>query len=276
MDTPYTLKSIPVGELAVTALVHVSLSNDATGQDCGGQDYVDVELELIDPELNNAASFKTFDGRCACCGSTRLRYACHVVHTPTMTGHYIGRDCATKLLGMADGAYDRMSVALAEKAKARRRRNWWLSQNPQHREIVEWAEAVDHRIAADVVRRLKQNGSISEAQVELLHRIKAQIAERAAAAAAEPKPTGPAPEGRLEVTVTVLGTKKIENRFSRYGGTTTKALVRLDGYNTKAWITVRRLDRGDRAVIRATFQRSDRDQFFAFGSRPTVVRIVES
>ena len=274
MDTPYTIKSLPVGELKVTALIQVSFSNDATGQDYDGQDYVDTELEVIDPELNNAATWRTFDGRCACCGSTRLLYACHVVHTPTMTGHYVGRDCATKLLGMADGAYDRMSVALAEKAKARRRRNWWLNANPQHREIVEWAEASDHHIASDVVRKLKSYGSISEAQVQLLHRLKAQIEERAAA---EPQPTGPAPEGRIEVTVTVLGTKEIENHFSRYGGTTTtKALVRLDGCNTKAWITAAGLDRGDRAVIRATFTRSDRDQFFAFGSRPKVVRMLES
>jgi len=262
MDTPYTLKSLPVSELKVTALVyHVAFDEE--------------EVEVLDDALDNAATFKTFDGRCACCGSTRLKYACRVVHAPTVSGHYIGRDCAAKLLEMAEGTYDHMSVALAERAKSRRRRNSWLHENPQHREIVEWAEGSDHHIASDVVRKLKSYGSISEAQVGLLHKIKAQIAERASAAANEPQPTGPAPEGRIEVTVTVLGTKEIENHFSRFGGTTTKALVRLEGYNTKAWLTANGANRGDRAVIRATFKRSDRDQFFAFGSRPTVVRRLE-
>ena len=263
MDTPHTIKSLPVSELKVTALTYRVA-------------FDELEGEMLDDALDNAATFETsFDGRCACCGSTRLKYACHVVHVPTMSGHYIGRDCATKLLGMADGTYDHMSVALAERAKSRRRRNWWLHENPQHREIVEWAEGSDHYIASDVAKKLTRYGSISEAQVGLLHKIKAQIAERAAAAANEPQPTGPAPEGRLEVTVTVLGTKEIENRFSEYGGTITKALVRLDGYNTKAWVTSAGLVRGERAVIRATFQRSDRDEHFAFGSRPKVIEVLE-
>lgn len=265
------LKSVPVAELAVTAVMYTFIDQDPTGQDNNGRPFTNCELEIIDAELDKSATFAEFRGRCDCCGSTRLSYACHVVHKPTKQGYYIGRDCAEKLLNMAEGSFKHMSVALAEKAESRRRRNWWLHQNPQHREIVEWAEGSDHYIASDVVRKLKAYGSISERQVELLHKIRAQVAERAAAAAAEPKPTGPAPTGRIEVEVTVLGTKFVENDF----GGTTKALVRLAGTNTKAWVTSAGLGRGDVAVIRATFERSRDDEFFAFGSRPKLVRMIK-
>lgn len=263
-----TIKSIPAGDLEVTALTYTHIAQDATGQDGDGRDYTEVETEVINPELDARATFGQFAGRCACCGSTRLIYACRVVHKPTLAGYYIGRDCAAKLIGMADGAYARMSVALVEKAESRRRRNGWLAKNPQHREIVEWAEGSTHHIASDIVRKLRRYGSISGPQLDLLHRIKTQITE----VDNEPQPTGPAPEGRIEVAVTVLGTKQVENRFSYHETTVRKALVRLDGYNTKAWITAAGLERGDKAILRATFTRSDRDPHFAFGSRPTIVR----
>lgn len=256
-----TIKSLPVAELEVTALIHTFIDQDGTN----------TETEVINKDLDARASFKEFNGRCACCGSTRLAYACRVVHKPTMSGHYVGRDCATKLMNMADGAYNRMSVALAEKAKSRRRRNWWLHQNPQHREIIEWAEGSSHYIVSDIVWKLKAYGSLSDKQVDLLHRIRQQEADRAAEAAADPQPTGPAPEGRIEVEVEVLGTKAVESTFGYRTTYVTKALVRLAGYNTKAWLTSAGLGKGDKAVIRATFTRSSDDKFFAFGSRPKVV-----
>ena len=55
---------------------------------------------------------------------------------------------------------------------------------------------------ADVLAR-----AISEAQIALLYKLRTQMTERAAEKALEPVPTTPAPEGRVEVTGTVLGTK---------------------------------------------------------------------
>ena len=263
------IKSVPVSELKVTSIVYLIREQDLTGQDNGGRSYTVAETETLDAVLEDSAQFPAFSGRCACCGSPRLQYACHVVHTPTLQGYHVGRDCADKLLGFADGHFAGLSVALAEKAAARRRVNYWITANPQHAEIVAWAGAAKHRIASDVHAKLKAYGSISEAQAQLLHRIKAQTEERAAAAASEPQPTGPAPEGRVEVEVECLGTKATEGFC---GSTVVKALVRLAGYNTKAWLTASGLQRGDRALIRATFTRSDRDPHFAFGSRPIVLK----
>jgi hypothetical protein len=263
------IKSVPVSELTVTSIVYLTRAEDATGQDHDGRPYTVAESETLDAALEARAHFEPFSGRCDCCGSTRLQYACNVVHVPTLQGYYVGRDCADKLLGFADGHFAGLSVALAEKAASRRRLNWWLTANPQHAAIVEWAGTASHHIASDVYRKLKAYGSISEAQVALLHRIKAQTEQRAAKAASEPQPTGPAPEGRLEVEVEYLGTKATEG-FR--GSTVVKALVRLAGYNTKAWVTACGLQRGDRALIRANFTRSDRDPHFAFGRRPKVIK----
>ena len=274
-----TINSIPLADLEVVAVSYLADHDEETGAPI-------YDLDILNETLRDSADFTASRGdRCDCCGSTRLKYACEVVHRPTGRGYYIGRDCAAKIDTLQSSAnrIGHSTINLANRAKARReavkhakRIADWVIANPAHAEVVAWAQSdAGHHIAKDIVSNFGKRGSISKAQVQLLHRLKAQIEERAAAAAAEPQPTGPAPEGRLEVTVTVLGTKEIENRFSDYGGTITKALVRLDGYNTKAWVTSAGLVRGERAVIRATFQRSDRDEHFAFGSRPKVIEVLE-
>ena len=259
-----TIKSIPVEELVVTSLIHVSMTHgDATGQDNDGQPTVETEVEIINPELHAAATFAPFKFRCDCCGSTRLKHACTVVHKPTLTAYWIGRDCATKLLGMADGAFSKMSVALAERGECKRRFASWVTRNPQHADIVAWAGASDHYIASDLISRLRRYGSLSEKQVELLYKIKNQIAEKAAAKANEPTPTAPAPSGRVKVSGTVIGTKSIEGRF----GFTRKALIQLTDFN-KVWVTCSE-NKGDAIVtFTATFTVSANDSHFATGSRP--------
>ena len=257
-----TIKSIPVEELVVTSLVHVSKTHpDMTGQD--GDGYItDVETEIIEPKLHAAATFGPFRFRCACCGSTRLMYTCTVVHKPTSVGYYIGRDCATKLMGMADGAFSKMSVALAERGEQKRRVASWITLNPTHAEIVSWADSSDHHIARDLVYRLRRYGSLSDKQVELMYKIKNQIAEELTAAANEPTPTTPAPSGRVKVSGTVLGTKIIEGRF----GNTRKALIQLSDFN-KVWVTCHE-KKGDAVTFTAMFTVSATDPHFAIGSRP--------
>ena len=258
-----TIKSIPVDDLVVTSLIHVSMTHgDATGQDNDGQPTVEAEVEIINPELHEAATFAPFKFRCDCCGSTRLKHACTVVHKPTSVGYYVGRDCATKLMNMADGAFSKMSVALAERGECKRRFASWITRNPQHAEIVAWAGASDHRIARDLVYRLRQYGSLSEKQVELIYKIKNQIAEEAIATANEPTPTTPAPSGRVKVSGTVLATKVIEGRY----GNTRKALIQLTDFN-KVWVTCHE-NKGDAVTFTAMFTVSATDNHFAFGSRP--------
>jgi hypothetical protein len=258
-----TIQALPLNDLVVTAVCIVY-------RECITEPAI-VEDEIIDPVLHAKGQFEPFGYRCDCCGSRNLIYTCSVVHTPTLRGYHIGRTCASKIqcLQVAGSKIERLSLGLAERRAARKRVASWLEQNAQHCEIVRWAEAGEPPIARDVAAKLARYGAVSEAQVQLLYRLKAQAAERAAEKAAEPQPTAPAPEGRVEVLVEVLGTKVVENDF----GATTKALVRILDSGAKAWLTACGLAKGERARVRATFRRSDRDQFFAFGSRPKVLSV---
>lgn len=258
-NTIHTLKSVAVGDLTVAAICYVERTDEGTT----------VEHEILDRDAWTGATVAPFQFRCDCCGSTRLQYDCIVVHKPTKRGYHVGRDCVHNILGLQHRGLDQVSVALAQRAQVRRRRAAWLAANPQHAEIVAWADAGHHYIARDIAAKLARYGSISEAQVALLHRLRQQEAEKAAAKAAEPVPTTPAPEGRVEVEGVLLGTKVVEGDF----GATEKWLIRLttpEFAANKVWVT--RLgngaQRGDTVRFRATFTRSDRDPHFAFGSRP--------
>jgi hypothetical protein len=143
-------------------------------------------------------------------------------------------------------------------------------------ELVEWARSKDaHPIASKIASKLRQYGSISEKQLELVASLKAQADERAAKDA-EFAPKASAPEGRLEVTGTVLGFKDIESEY----GVTTKMIVRLLNTFAKVYVTVPskveggHLDRGSNVRFTATFERSRDDQFFAVGKRPTKAALV--
>ncbi len=269
-NTIHTLKSVAVGDLTVVAVCHVTKSDEGTI----------VEQEILDHAAFKSATVAPFQFRCDCCGSTRLQYDCIVVHKPTKRGYHVGRDCVTNILGIQTHGLERVSVALAQRAKARRReadavverarrKAAWLAANPQHAEIIAWADAGHHYIARDIAAKLDRYGSLSEAQVALLHRLRQQEADKAAAKAAEPVPTTPAPEGRVEVEGVVIGQKVVETDF----GSTAKWLIRLttpEFAANKVWVSAfgGGAERGDTVRFRATFTRSDRDPHFAFGSRP--------
>lgn len=273
MKTKFSIKSLPLADLEVVAMLYVyKTHNSPTGQDGDADCVIETDFEVLNKELYEGAEFEDFQGRCDCCGSTRLQYNCQVVHKPTMKGYHIGRTCAAKIQHLGGlGALENMSIALAERAKCRRNVEKWVEANPQHKDIISWARSAEaHNIAKDIASKLARWGSISEGQTMLLYKLKAQVAERALEAAKEPQPTTPAPEGRVQVTGLVLGTKWKDSEFSRFGGTM-KMLVRLTCHN-KIWCTAPDgVGKGDTITFTATFQRSNTDQHFAFGSRPKIL-----
>lgn len=138
----------------------------------------------------------------------------------------------------------------------------------------------DFEIASDIMRKLVQYGDLSEKQWKffavLLNRIltveeRAQkIEERKAM-----EPRIPAPEGRTTTQGIVVSKKWTENAF-----VACYKMVVKDPRGYAVWLTVPRsleddVEVGDVVKFDAKLTRSDRDESFAFGSRPTKASIVQ-
>ena len=87
----------------------------------GSGESLEFEEEVLNAPLMESAAFpdQTKWVKCGCCGQ-RLKYACKVVHTPTHTGYFVGRDCVTKIVSLRRRFsvwLVNSSVALLERAK---------------------------------------------------------------------------------------------------------------------------------------------------------------
>jgi len=262
---PSTIQQLPLDDLEVVAFIYVYAPSEPDG----------IELDVWNTPLRDAADFSgSKDTRCDCCGSTNLKYACEVVHKPTGLGYHVGRTCATKIDALRGQVRSVGGVAtrLFERAKAKRKIAAWFVANPQHKEIMSWASVgSSHKIAQDIYSKLIKWGSISEGQALLCHKLKAQVAERAAERAAAPQPNAPAPEGRVEVEGTVVHTKRVESDW----GVSEKMLVVITSTLAKVWCSIPSQwgadIKGCQVRVKATWTRSHDDEFFSFGKRPTLV-----
>jgi hypothetical protein len=92
------------------------------------------------------------------------------------------------------------------------------------------------------------------------------VVDREIAKKYEVAPTTPAPEGRVEVTGTVLSVKSQAGMY----GISWKMLVKLED-NNKVWCSVPSSGsfvKGNKVTFVATFKRSKDDEHFSYGSRP--------
>lgn len=261
MEEFETLKSAPLGDLRLTAMAYVyKIEED-------GREVTECEIEILDPELHERSDYRDAPAhRCACCGSTRLVYPCYVTHVPTGRGYYVGRSCALKIDSLGrDASNARLTVALKERAKSKQRRRSWKLRHPELVDLVEWAESQGGP-ARDIASKIGRY-DLSERQVSYLEDLRVKAAEREAKLAAE-APTGPAPEGVQTVRAEILSLKWKENDW----GGSLKLLGRVLDTNAKIYCTcpsgISGAEKGDIVDIKARFDRSRDDEFFAFGSRP--------
>lgn len=136
----------------------------------------------------------------------------------------------------------------------------------------------------DIRRKLLQYGSLSDAQVALLHKLHAEHHARQAERAAEPATVAIPSEyldGRVTISGTVLSVKFQEGPY----GTTQKMLVAVDtdGGRFKLWGSVpsgldtydhetgqaKFVKRGDKVQFDAKVEVSKSDETFGYFSRPT-------
>ena len=209
--------------------------------------------------------------RCEHCGQGNVRWVVAAKHIPTGKHICFGNECAFRL-GFASQSDFRAaqvrqrSEARAENIRKLVAREKFIATTPGLAELLKRAASSTNPFVRDVVAKLDRWGSLSPAQINAVSNALNRDEQRAIAKANEPQPTTPAPEGRVEISGTVLGVKEVHSDF----GTSFKLLVRLPDHN-KVWVTSpssSRAERGWTIRLRATFTRSDRDEHFAFGSRP--------
>jgi len=209
--------------------------------------------------------------RCEHCGQGNVRWVAAAQHIPTGKHVCFGNECAFRL-GFASKSDFRAaqarqrSEARAESIRLLITREKFITATPGLAELLARAEKSTNSFVRDVVAKLDRWGSLSPAQISAVSNALDRDDQRAATKAAEPQPTTPAPEGRVEISGTVLGVKEVENQFGR----SVKLLVHLTDHN-KVWVTspsASRARRGWTIRLRAKFERSRDDQHFAFGSRP--------
>lgn len=286
-------KTLPVADLEVVSVIFVYRTQDATGQTAGGSDYTEAEMDEINPTLRAAAKFSDDPVlRCDCCGQ-RLKYACEVVHKPTLTGYFVGRSCASKLdvLRRFGGQIERSSVAVAERAACNEREKAFRAKYAADADVLaalDWAKGDKvPAIAADLVAKLRRFGDPSPAQVNLLKNLLAQSNQKTAQAASNAKAGIGFSDARARLEGKVVSLKR-HDEPARYGGTITTYKVLLDlGNGMKVFGTLPEalhpaagpwmgeaavaagVAVGDRITIVAAVKPSERDPLFGFFSRPT-------
>jgi hypothetical protein len=230
-----------------------------------------------------------YHGQCDHCGAW-LRYIAILKHTPT--GQYIevGETCLDNRFSLVSKAqFDTLRKSAALDRKAQRIRKAVVEtlnvlSSSQPAEVVQFLSDREGTNdpkgiwygASDIRRKFQTYGDISDRQAAAVAKALADVAERQAKRAAEAtEPRVAAPEGRFEVTGTVLATKWQESDY----GSVLKMLVKVDtdAGSWKCWGSAPSklcVDKGDEVTFTAAFERSHDDESFAFFRRPTKAEII--
>ena len=259
------LKSLPLTDLTVTAVVHV-YAIDPTDADAG------AGVEVV---VYNQASYDRWQAtgtadrarRCSCCGKA-IRWASIVEHLPTATFHSVGKACAAKLyeLNQASAAIGRASLAITQRVQAEKReRAFRAGATAETVAALDWAKTGVNRTAKDVADKIRKYGQPSDAQVAFLVGLHAKdTAYRATL-------TGGLVAGKQELAGVVVSTKQQVDAFHRGALTRyiTKALIQLAN-GCKVWGTAPEgIIAGASVAFNATVELSGKDPAFGFYKRPT-------
>jgi hypothetical protein len=225
--------------------------------------------------------------KCRHCGNTNVRYIVACKHLPTGKNVVFGDICVDRLSFANRSEFKAAQVrARAAQANARWRvyaaREKFLAENPDFRAVLasfdpEAPVHAKNNFARDIVAKLNQYGSLSSAQINAfinsLERDRTYAAGKAQEAL---EVKGPVPTGRVEFVGEVVSKQLRDSMY----GETWKLLVKLEN-NSKVWMTcpssaVSSLERGMKAVFKATVEASKDDPSFGFGKRPTIKELPEA
>lgn len=242
-----------------------------------GRPATDHEMAMLDMARRAAATSSVGRGitQCHHCG-VAIRWAAILDHT-SGESIIVGETCLERF-GLSSTEFHTLRKAAQLDREAFRIRTavaLFLAANPDLAWMGEKSTPEPHaanEFLCDVARKLRQYGELSSRQVTAVRGAVARDVERAAARATEAtEPTAPVPTGRVTVTGEVVALRWDNTQW----GSVQKMLVKVtttDGAY-KVWGSVPAgLDasRGDVVTMKATLERSDRDEAFGFFKRPSV------
>lgn len=222
--------------------------------------------------------------QCHHCGA-HIRWTAVLKHLPTGTHIAVGEQCLDNRFEQATAEFHRLrKVAELDREKMRIRTAVaaFVDANPDLAFMADPNHVDTNDFRADVARKLRAYGELSERQVEAVRRSITRDAEWATKKAAEAaQPQAPVVTGRIVVTGEVLSTKFVDGHW----GSCVKMLVR-DDRGFKVWgtrpqsleprtewdaegqLAVAGAERGDRVRFTATVEASHDDPSFGFFKRP--------
>lgn len=226
------------------------------------------------------------DGRgihqCHHCGA-RLRYGVILRHVPSGYAIVVGETCAENRFERATAEFHKMRKAAALDRKAQRivkAREEWFAADASRQVAYDFcvARLADNDFGWEgtyhnFVHKINRYGDTSDKFVAMILRAKDRHENREAEKAEEAKV--PAPEGRLEFQGEVVSRKYHDNDFGGAMKITVKVTEPKGVW--LVWVTEPsslECEKGDTVKMTATLSRSDRDESFAFGKRPTKAEVV--
>ncbi len=259
------------------------------------------------PDWRTGGEDHTSIFQCNHCGHPGIRYVAVVKHIPSGKLLAFGEQCAERCDLDGRDAFrlkfikDRAAKQAAAEARFAAKQKF-AQENPEvvaflntvSEQEVAYRDSFDngtkvkapHPFLLDMVHALNRYDSLTERQVAAVEKFAAKAAEFAARDAerqaereAELANTGPLPEGRYDISGTIISTKWQSSQF----GDTPKMLVKMADGN-KVWGTVPEAAftydaetgttttddmKGREVSFAATVERSQDDEHFGFFKRPS-------
>jgi hypothetical protein len=230
--------------------------------------------------------------QCHHCGA-RIRYFAILFHRPSGHNVAVGETCLDNRFGASKADFQRLRKAAAlDRQKQRIKtaaREFVEALDPAVRPALDRDVDIETLIVTDGARRVLKDlrhslwnryGSLTDKQVDFAARLVAEgpAAVEAARKRQEERDSevhAQAPEGRLQIEGTVVSRKARDTDW----GLVYKLTIKVDTGDGVwlAWVSEpSRLDTkvGDTVRLTATFARSDTDEHFAFGKRPSKAEVL--
>jgi hypothetical protein len=240
-------------------------------------DWKDRNVELFGREFPGS--------KCEHCGA-RIRWAGIVRYIPTGQHFIVGETCADERMQLVNRREHDLRLAKmaaehrAEQLRIATAKARFATEHPGEYDILFNEDRPYNDFFRSLRDKLVRYGDLTEKQLACVTR---EVEKEATAAArkverdAENAEAGPAPEGRVQVTGTIVGLKFHHSDYTPMGGIL-KMTVKLEN-GSRVWVTVPSKvsdpTRGDKVEFTATFTRSDDDESFAFGKRPSGYTVIE-